>query len=141
MNIRYRVTLSSDERSQLLTLIAGGKAAVRKVKRAQILLAAAAGSTDEAIAANVGVGTATVYRTKERLVTGGLDRALNEMARPSGQLHVPLTVSNRMVSSGPSRRDLRAAAVELPVIVSSQDAAERAHAVADLAGCEAGVAE
>ena len=63
-------------------LIAGGKAAVRKVKRAQVLLAAAAGSTDQAIAANVGVGTATVYRTKERFVTEGLDRALSEAPRP-----------------------------------------------------------
>jgi transposase len=82
MNIRYRVTLSSDERSQLLALIAGGKAAVRRVKRAQILLAAAAGSTDEAIAANVRVGTSTVYRTKQRFVVEGLDRALTEGPRP-----------------------------------------------------------
>lgn len=82
MNIRYRVTLSSDENSQLVALIAGGKAAVRKVKRAQILLAAAEGSTDEAIADNVRVGTSTVYRTKERFVTEGLDRALNEAPRP-----------------------------------------------------------
>ena len=82
MNIRYRVTLSSDERSQLLALIAGGKAAVRRVKRAQILLAAAAGSTDEAIAANVRVGTSTVYRTKQRFVEEGLDRALTEGPRP-----------------------------------------------------------
>jgi transposase len=82
MNIRYRVTLSSEERSQLLALITGGKAAVRKVKRAQILLAAAAGSTDEAIATNVGVGTSTVYRTKQHFVEEGLDRALTEAPRP-----------------------------------------------------------
>lgn len=82
MNIRYRVTLSSEERSQLLTLIAGGKASVRMVKRAQILLASAAGSTDEAIAANIRVGTSTVYRTKQRYVEEGVDRALNEVPRP-----------------------------------------------------------
>jgi transposase len=82
MNIRYRVTLSSDEHSQLTALIAGGKTAVRKVKRAQILLAAAAGSTDEAIAANIRVGTSTVYRTKERFVTEGFERALTEGPRP-----------------------------------------------------------
>src|SRR5712664_1040438 len=45
-----------------------GKAAVRRGKRAQILLAASAGATDEGIAANVRVGTSTVYRTKRRLV-------------------------------------------------------------------------
>lgn len=65
-----------------MALIAGGKAAVRKVKRAQILLAADAGSKDQAIAANVGVGTSTVYRTKQRFVEEGLDQALAEAPRP-----------------------------------------------------------
>lgn len=82
MNIRYRVTLSSEERAELEALVSGGKAAVRKVKRAQILLAAAAGSKDEAIAANVRVGTSTVYRTKQRFVEEGLERALAEGPRP-----------------------------------------------------------
>ncbi len=82
MNVRYRVTLSSEEGSQLSALVSGGKAAVRKIKRAQILLAAASGSTDEAIAANVGVGTSTVYRTKQRFVEEGLDAALAEAPRP-----------------------------------------------------------
>jgi len=82
MNIRYRITLSSEERVELEARISGGKAAVRMIKRAQILLAAAAGSTDEAIAANVGVGTSTVYRTKQRFVEEGLERALAEAPRP-----------------------------------------------------------
>jgi transposase len=50
-----------------------GKGAVRRIKRAQILLAADAGSKDEAIAHNVAVGTATVYRTKARFVEEGLN--------------------------------------------------------------------
>jgi transposase len=82
MNIRYRVTLSSEERAQLETLVAGGKAAVRKIKRAQILLAAAAGAKDEAIATHIGVGTSTVYRTKQHFVEEGLERALVEGSRP-----------------------------------------------------------
>ena len=40
MNVRYRVELNEAERSELKALVSGGKAAVRKVKRAQILLAA-----------------------------------------------------------------------------------------------------
>ena len=83
MNIRYRVTLSSEERSQLEALIAGGKVAARKLKRAQILLAAAGGSKDETIAAAVGVGTSTVYRTKQHFVEEGLERALVEGPRPT----------------------------------------------------------
>ena len=82
MNIRYRVTLTSDERHQLLALTNGGEGAVRRIKRAQILLAADAHATDEMIARTVGVGTSTVYRTKQRFVEDGLDRALTEMPRP-----------------------------------------------------------
>jgi transposase len=82
MNLRYRITLSSDERTQLEALIAGGKTSVRKVKRAQILLAAAAGTSEESIAATIGVGTSTVYRTRRRFVEEGLVRALTEAPRP-----------------------------------------------------------
>jgi transposase len=82
MNVRYRVTLTDDEREQLQRLVSGGKGAVRKLKRAQILLAADVGSTDEAIARNVGVGTSTVYRTKQHFVEDGIERALNEAPRP-----------------------------------------------------------
>lgn len=82
MNIRYRVTLTPEERQQLEILVRGGKGAVRKLKRAQILLAADVRSADEVIARNVGVGTSTVYRTKQRFVEEGLERALNEVPRP-----------------------------------------------------------
>jgi transposase len=82
MNIRYRVRLSSEERVLLRALVQGGKGPVRRVKRAQILLAAAGGSSDERIAANVSVGTATVYRTKRRFVEEGLETALSEASRP-----------------------------------------------------------
>ncbi len=82
MNVRYRVTLSSEERTQLQALVGGGKGRVRKIKRAQILLAADAGAADEAIAANVSAGTSTVYRTKRRFVEEGLEQALREEPRP-----------------------------------------------------------
>jgi transposase len=82
MNIRYRVELSQDERDQLTALLSGGKHPARKIKRAQILLAADAGVGDEAIAASVSVGGSTVYRTKRRFVEGDLELALAEEARP-----------------------------------------------------------
>jgi hypothetical protein len=40
MNIRYRVDLSDEERTQLAALLNGAKHAARKIKRAQNLLAA-----------------------------------------------------------------------------------------------------
>ncbi|HSA67030.1 MAG TPA: IS630 family transposase [Methyloceanibacter sp.] len=82
MNIRYLVDLSENERGELQAMLSGGKHAVRKLKRAQILLASDAGIPDETIARSVGVGGATVYRTKRRFVEGNLDEALNEEPRP-----------------------------------------------------------
>src|ERR1700680_2848233 len=78
MNVRYRVELSQAELSELTAMWSKGKRAARKLKRAQILLAADAGHSDEEIARTVAVGGSTVYRTKRRFVEGNLERALSE---------------------------------------------------------------
>jgi len=85
MNVRYRVELSQAERSELSAMLNGGKHAVRKLKRAQILLAADRGRSDQEIACTVGVGGSTVYRTKRRFVEGNLERALSEEPRPGAE--------------------------------------------------------
>ena len=85
MNIRYHVELSEAERGELHAMLSGGKQAARKLKRAQILLAAHAGVPDEAIATSVAVGGSTVYRTKRRFVEGNLERALSEEPRPGAE--------------------------------------------------------
>jgi transposase len=85
MNVRYRVDLTQFERDTLMALLSGGKHPARKLKRAQILLAADAGVGDEEIATSVGVGGSTVYRTKRRFVEGNLERALSEEARPGAE--------------------------------------------------------
>ena len=85
MNVRYRVELNQGEREQLRGLLSGGKHAARRLKRAQILLAADAGTGDEEIAATVGVGGSTVYRTKRRFVLGSLEAALSEEPRPGAE--------------------------------------------------------
>jgi transposase len=82
MNIRYRVELSEVERGELRAMLSGGKHAARKLKRAQILLAADAEVSDEALAISLDVGGSTVSRVKRRFVEGGLERALNEEPRP-----------------------------------------------------------
>src|ERR1700674_1316768 len=81
MNVRYRVELSQDERDELSALLSGGKHAARKLKRAQILLAADAGASDEDIAISIAVGGSTVYRTKRRFVEDNLEAALSEEPR------------------------------------------------------------
>ena len=62
MNVRYRIELSQTERAELTAILSGGTHAARRLKRAQILLAADAGASDEEIARSVGVGGSTVYR-------------------------------------------------------------------------------
>jgi len=78
MNVKYRVTLDASERVQLVAMVLGGKGAFRRLKRAQILLAADSGSTDEEIARNVAVGTSTVYR---RCLAGLLHEGSKETDR------------------------------------------------------------
>jgi transposase len=85
MNVRYRVELSQAERCELTAMLSKGKRAARKLKRAQILLAADAGCSDEDIARTVAVGGSTVYRTKRRFVEGNLERALSEDPRPGAE--------------------------------------------------------
>ncbi len=98
MNVRYRVTLDTPERAQLVSMVLGGTAPVRRLKRAQILLAADAGSTDEAIARNVSVGTSTVYRVKQRFVEHGLARALSEAARPGAERKLDVTDESLLIA-------------------------------------------
>ena len=85
MNIRYRVDLSEAERVELEALLRGGRHAARKLKRAQILLAADARMPDDAIAQSLRVGGSTVYRTRRHFVEGNLDKALTEEPRPGAK--------------------------------------------------------
>ena len=85
MNVVYRVELSQTELAELAALLSGGKHAARKLKRAQILLAADAGASDDDIATSVAVGGSTVYGTKQRFMLGNLETALNEQPRPGAR--------------------------------------------------------
>ena len=82
MNVRYLITLTSEERELLRGMVQAGRGRFRRLKRAQILLAAAGGSSDVAIVKNLSVGASTVYRTKRRFVEEGLEAALSEEPRP-----------------------------------------------------------
>jgi transposase len=79
---RYVIELTEEEQTQLRDLLRRGKASVRMVTRARVLLKADEGRTDEAIAAALDVGTATVGRIRRRFVEEGLERALRERPRP-----------------------------------------------------------
>lgn len=81
MKVYWRVQLSEAERAELRGLLSGAEQSVRKIKRAQILLAADSGVSDKKIAHTIGVGDSTVYRTRQRFVEGNLAWALNEQPR------------------------------------------------------------
>ena len=70
MNVRYRVELSQTERSELTSLLSGGKQAARKLKRAQILLAADAGVSPASISSPIQCQCATPRRPLSTTVSG-----------------------------------------------------------------------
>jgi transposase len=76
----------------------------QSIKRAQILLAADAGVSDEAIANSVSLGGSTVYRTKRRFVEGSLDLALSEEARPGAARKETALLVAMACSSPPAGR-------------------------------------
>ncbi len=69
-------------REQLTSMLSGGKHAVRKLRRAQILLAAEAGVSDEAIASSVSVGASTGAGPSDASWKAIWSLALSEETRP-----------------------------------------------------------
>lgn len=78
---QYTVDLTTEERNYLLELLTGGTQRVRKLKRAQILLKADDGWTDQQIADALLVGRATSERIRKRYAEQGLEAALNDKKR------------------------------------------------------------
>lgn len=94
---KYLVTLSDEEHAHLEHLLHGGTHATRKVTRARILLKAAEGWEDSAIAAALSVGRATVERTRQRFVEEGL-QALEERPRPGTQPKLDVKAQARLIA-------------------------------------------
>jgi transposase len=83
MNKKYIVKLPAEDRHALLTLVGRGRVAVRKVKRAWILLQADAGAdgpawSDEQIQQAYAVGLRTIYRVRQTWVEQGLQAVLSK---------------------------------------------------------------
>ena len=81
---KYVVDLRTEEHTTLEHMLRSGTMGARKLTRARILLKAADGWNDDAIATALDVGTATVARTRQRFVETGLG-ALDEAPRPGAQ--------------------------------------------------------
>jgi transposase len=83
---KYRVTLDADERAALERLVTVGKGAARRLTHARILLLADTGPgqewSDADIVDALGISVRTVERVRQRLVTEGLQTALNPRPQP-----------------------------------------------------------
>jgi len=96
----YRVTLIGEEREGIGRLLARGKADVRELKHAQVLLKAdeaegGPGWTDERIVEALDVGLATVQRLRRRFVEEGFAAALSPYAGAAGSTTRSSTASRR----------------------------------------------
>ena len=83
--VLYKVTLTEDERADLLCITKKGKQSARKVVHALILLNCDEGSfaelpkkTNKSIAEYLNVGESTVERIKKRFVEDSIDAALED---------------------------------------------------------------
>ena len=102
---RYKVTLTTEERSHLQDLIAAGTAAAQRLARARVLLKADASPggpawPDLRIAEAIEVGVATVERVRRRFVEDGLEAALGrkKQQRPSRQRKLDGRAEARLIA-------------------------------------------
>jgi hypothetical protein len=84
---KYRVTLSSEERETLASLVSKGKAAARKLLRARVLLLAdegpeGPGKADTDIVDALGCGQRTISRVRRAFVTEGIEEAISRKPQP-----------------------------------------------------------
>lgn len=82
--IRYKVSLSEDEKQHLQALIHKSTSAARSQTRARILLKAAEGVQDKAIIETLGVAPSMVANTRQRRVKEGPEAALRRKAMTTG---------------------------------------------------------
>jgi transposase len=79
---QFEVTVSDEERRQLVAFTTKGIAAARELRRARILLLAAEGRGDAEVADAVGCCAATVARVRRRCLEDGVEAALHDRPRP-----------------------------------------------------------
>jgi transposase len=82
MPVKYRVTLTDEERADLQGLVSSGRGAARTLTHARILLKADAAEggpawSDEAIAEALDVSLSTIHRTRQRFVEESCEAALH----------------------------------------------------------------
>lgn len=99
---KYIIELSAEERDQLQRLLRSGKTAIRKATRAQILLKADDGLSDEQIAEEVATSVPTIERVRKRFVEESL-QCLHEHSRPGQKLKLDAKAEAHLVATACSQ--------------------------------------
>ena len=98
---KYRVTLATEERTELERMISAGKGAARKLTHARILLLADATSgkdrCDTAIVNALGTGLRTIERVRKRLVTEGIEAAISPRPQPARPGKIKGNIEQKLV--------------------------------------------
>jgi transposase len=81
MNKKYVVDLAHQERNRLRQLVRCGEHSARRIRRAQALLKADAGWTDQKVCEAFDVSIRTMQRIRQRFVQEGLEVALGSRSR------------------------------------------------------------
>jgi transposase len=92
-----RVVLTTEERAELERWVAAPGASRRSVRRAQIVLAAAAGGTNGQIARAVAVHPDTVALWRGRFVSGRIEAIRHEAPRPGSGRRAPPGLIDRIL--------------------------------------------
>jgi transposase len=103
--VKFRVTLTDEERCWLRKMVSSGKGAARKLLHANILLRADASPEglqhpDEDIADALDVGLSTIHRVRQQFVEEGIEAALNPrqpMKRP-GKVTITGEVETQLIA-------------------------------------------
>lgn len=98
MNIKYNITLSSQQKEQLKKLVKSGKENVRVVRRGRTLLKSNQKIASKQIAKEEGIDQNTVMRIKSRFVEGGLERALYDSPRTGQPVKIDAKAENHLVA-------------------------------------------
>ncbi len=92
------ITLTNQEKSQLIEITKKGKHSVRVVKRASVLLKSESGLIDEEIASRAEISKSTVERIRARFSEGGIDRALYDAPRTGQPAKITAKVEAHLVA-------------------------------------------
>ena len=103
--VKYRVTLTEQEREGLKKMVSAGKGAARKLLHARVLLLTDAGEhgqhrSDDEITDALDVSLSTIHRVRERFVEESLDAALvpRKMPRRPNKIKIQGEAEKKLIA-------------------------------------------